>query len=141
MAAARGTVLVTGVGRRRGIGASLALGLAEDGWDLALGYWSPYDERVGLERGADDPEHVAEECRALGRRVDLVPGDLASAAEPARIVASAAAHGDLNGLVLSHCEGVDSSVLDTLCWRWLARPATAGSTPAESRPGQPSGSP
>jgi 3-oxoacyl-[acyl-carrier protein] reductase len=28
--------LVTGVGRRCGIGAALALGLARDGWDLAL---------------------------------------------------------------------------------------------------------
>lgn len=32
--------LVTGVGRRRSIGAGLAVGLARDGWDLALGYWS-----------------------------------------------------------------------------------------------------
>ncbi len=118
MAAGRGTVLITGVGRRRGIGAGLALGLAEDGWDLALGSWSAYDERIGLERGADDPERVARECRALGRRVDLVPGDLASATEPARIVAAAAAHGDLRGLVLSHCEGVDSSVLDTTVESW-----------------------
>ena len=29
-----GTVLVTGVGRRRGIGAGIALHLAEQGWDL-----------------------------------------------------------------------------------------------------------
>lgn len=28
--------LVTGVGRRRSIGAGLAIGLAHDGWDLAL---------------------------------------------------------------------------------------------------------
>jgi len=37
--------LVTGVGRRAGIGAAIALGLAEDGWDLALSYWHPYDDR------------------------------------------------------------------------------------------------
>ena len=69
--------LVTGVGRRRSIGAGLALGLAADGWDLALGYWQPYDERLGYERGQDDPAAVADECRALGRRVVLLPGDLA----------------------------------------------------------------
>ena len=39
--------LVTGVGRLRSIGAGLALGLAADGWDLALGYWTPYDDRLG----------------------------------------------------------------------------------------------
>jgi hypothetical protein len=39
--------LLTGVGRRRGIAAGIAAGLAEDGWDLALSYWHPYDQRVG----------------------------------------------------------------------------------------------
>ena len=48
----RGTVLITGVGRSKSIGASLALGLAEYGWDLTIGYWAPYDERVGFVRGA-----------------------------------------------------------------------------------------
>jgi 3-oxoacyl-[acyl-carrier protein] reductase len=41
--------LLTGVGRRRSIGTGLALGLARDGWDLALAYWSPYDDRLGYE--------------------------------------------------------------------------------------------
>ena len=56
----RGTVLITGVGRSKSIGAGLALGLAEDGWDLAIGYWEPYDERVGFGRGAHDPQDIAE---------------------------------------------------------------------------------
>ncbi|HEX5299999.1 MAG TPA: hypothetical protein VFW50_23675 [Streptosporangiaceae bacterium] len=51
----RGTVLVTGVGRRRSIGAGLALGLAEDGWDLVLSYWAPYDDRLGLNPQPDGP--------------------------------------------------------------------------------------
>lgn len=46
--------LVTGVGRARSIGAGLALGLAADGWDLALSHWQPYDDRLGYERGQDD---------------------------------------------------------------------------------------
>ena len=54
----RGTVLVTGVGRRRSIGAGLALGLAEDGWDLALNYWAPYDDRVSYARGEIGRAHV-----------------------------------------------------------------------------------
>ena len=51
--------LVTGVGRRRGIGAGIAAGLAADGWDLALSYWRPYDERLGLEGRSDDPDLLA----------------------------------------------------------------------------------
>ncbi len=114
----RGTVVITGVGRRRSIGAGLALGLAEDGWDLVINYWRAYDERVGLEHGPDDPEAIAAECRELGRRVELVPGDLADPAVPAELITAAAAHGDLAGLVMSHCESVGSSILTTSIESW-----------------------
>jgi 3-oxoacyl-[acyl-carrier protein] reductase len=111
--------LVTGVGRRRSIGSELALGLAADGWDLALGHWQPYDERLGYERGSDDPSAVADECRALGSRVELLPGDLADPATPERLVAAASDRlGPVTGLVLSHCESVDSSILTTTLESW-----------------------
>jgi len=114
----RGTVLVTGVGRRRSIGAGLALGLADDGWDLVLNHWAPYDERVGYERGPDDTQDVAADCRRRGGTVEVVPADLAAVGAPARLVKAAAAAGDLRGLVMSHCESVDSSVLDTTVDSW-----------------------
>ncbi|MFT4108452.1 SDR family oxidoreductase [Propionicimonas sp.] len=114
----RGTAIVTGVGRRRGIGAELAIGLASDGWDLVLNQWAPYDQRLGLQMGADDPAQVAAECRALGRAVEVVPADLADVAAPAQLVAAAVGLGDLGGLVLSHCESVDSSILDTSVESW-----------------------
>jgi 3-oxoacyl-[acyl-carrier protein] reductase len=108
------TALVTGVGRRRGIGAAIALGLAEDGWDLALSYWHPYDDRVGLERSAGDVDELAEQVRALGRSVVLLPGDLEQPEQAAGLLGRAAsALGPVNGLVLSHCESVDSGFLDT----------------------------
>jgi 3-oxoacyl-[acyl-carrier protein] reductase len=114
----RGTVLVTGVGRRRSIGATIALGLAADGWDLLLNFWAPYDARLGYERGASDPQRVAEECRRLGRRAELAEADLADPATPARLVEQAAAAGDLRGLVMSHCESVDSSIVTTTIESW-----------------------
>lgn len=108
------TALITGVGRLRGIGASIATGLAEDGWDLALSYWQPYDDRIGLQRGAHDPEQLADELRQAGRTVELVPADLQDPATPEALVQRASsALGPLDALVLSHCEGVDSGVLDT----------------------------
>jgi 3-oxoacyl-[acyl-carrier protein] reductase len=50
--------LITGLGRRRGIGAGIAAGLAADGWDLGLSFWRPYDKRYGMERQPDDPDRL-----------------------------------------------------------------------------------
>ena len=114
----RSTVLITGVGRRRSIGAGLALGLAADGWDLLLNYWAPYDERVSYARGEHDTEDIADECRRLGSRVEVVAADLADVDVPAQLVGAAAGVGSLRGLVMSHCESVDSSTLDTTVASW-----------------------
>src|SRR5690242_3138757 len=107
-------VLITGVGRRRGLGAAIARTLAQDGWNLALSYWHPYDDRIGLERSSDDLERLAGELRALGRSVALLPADLGQPDQPDQLLRAATeAIGDLSGLVLSHCESVDSGILDT----------------------------
>jgi len=108
------TALVTGVGRRRGIGAAIALGLAADGWDLVLSYWHPYDDRIGLERRPDDIGSLTTEILRLGRHVDSLPADLEDADAAAGLVPAAQQRvGPLTGLVLSHCESVDSGLLDT----------------------------
>jgi len=115
----RSTALITGVGRRQSIGATLAVALAEDGWDLALNYWTPYDERIGLEPDADAPGVIAEECRALGATVELLPGDLSDPEAPAALLQSATERlGPVTGLVMSHCESVDSAILDTGLDSW-----------------------
>jgi 3-oxoacyl-[acyl-carrier protein] reductase len=110
--------LITGVGRRRSIGAGLALGLARDGWDLVLNYWQPYDARLDLERMDDDPRTIADECRALGVAVELVPGDLSDPTVPAELFRAGSALGPVTGLVMSHCESVDSSILTTSIESW-----------------------
>ncbi len=147
----RGTVLVTGVGRRRSIGAGLAVGLAEDGWDLAINCWPQYDDRVGLDHGSHDPSAIAADCRALGSQVDLLPGDLSDPAVPAELIAAAAGRGDLVGLVMSHCESVASSILTTSVesWdrhfavnaraTWLLTKEFAARLPAGDHRGEPQG--
>lgn len=110
--------LVTGVGRRRSIGAGLAVGLAADGWDLVLNYWEPYDDRVGYERGEDDPRSIAEECRSLGVDVELIAGDLSDPETPGRLIELGSKKGPLTGLVMSHAESVDSSILTTDVDSW-----------------------
>lgn len=104
--------LVTGVGRRRGIGAAIARRLAHDGWNPALGYHADYDRRVMREDS--DVELLAEELRSRGVEVALLPGDLAEPEVPARLVERAEAElGVLSALVMSHCESVDSDYFST----------------------------
>lgn len=106
------TALITGVGRRRGIGAAIARGLAADGFSLALGSFEPYDQRVHGEES--DVQLLAEELRSQGTSVQLVPGDLADPEVPGRLVQQARdALGPLGAVVACHCESVDSSILDT----------------------------
>ncbi len=108
------TALITGVGRLRGIGAGIAAGLAEDGCDLVLSYWQPYDGRLGLDGSPDDPDRLATTLRATGRRVELLEADLENPDQAASVVERAAELiGPLDALVMSHCESVDSGVLDT----------------------------
>lgn len=106
--------LITGVGRRRGIGAGLASGLAEDGWDLVLSHWQPYDARLGLVGEPDDAERLAHELRAAGRRIEVLSADLEQPDQATGLVERATGLlGRLDALVMSHCESVDSGVLDT----------------------------
>ena len=108
------TALITGVGRRRGIGAGIAAGLAADGWDLALSFWRPYDERLGLAGAPDDPDRLADELRRQNRTVELMPANLEDPIVASTLVGEAVERlGPLDALVMSHCESVDSGVLDT----------------------------
>ncbi len=97
-------MLVTGVGRRIGIGAAVAGALRDDGWDVVTCGHRAYDARMAW--GADD-EVLAD-----------LDGDFADPSEPRRILEAAGAEGPLTGLVMCHCESVDSGILDTTVAAW-----------------------
>lgn len=99
------SVLVTGVGRAVGIGAAIAALLADDGWTVATAGHVGYDAKMVWGADADGPPQPG---------VVHFEADLAHAtAPPALIADAAAAIGPLTGLVMCHCESVDSSILTT----------------------------
>ena len=110
----RRIALVTGVGRRAGIGAALATRLAADGWDVAVTYWRAYDERMPWRSTPDEPERVAGQIRSAGRRALVVDADLARPATPAEVFSAVEEQlGPVTALVMSHAESVDSDLRTT----------------------------
>jgi len=68
--------LVTGVGRRRGIGSAVCRALAARGADVALSYWKAYDREMPWDADEDEPRRLVEELRASGVRAEAVEVDL-----------------------------------------------------------------
>ena len=74
-----GAALITGGAQR--IGRALALGLAEDGWDVAVSY----------QASPEEAEQTVVDIRALGRRGEAVKADLLIEAETDALIDAAAA--------------------------------------------------
>ncbi|MEM7127713.1 MAG: SDR family oxidoreductase [Chloroflexota bacterium] len=106
--------LITGASRSIGIGHSIALSLAQSGWDIAITYWQPYDESMPW---GSQPQEVEQLCTVLkehGARVLAVEADLSVTNAPAQIFDQAEDElGPITGLVMSHCHSVDSDILTT----------------------------
>lgn len=100
------TALVTGAGRRGGIGHAVARRLAAYGVSVYVHHHVPHDAEMPW--GADSPQAVADSVRAAladpGVRVHEGPADLADPAAPAALVATAAEAlgGRLDVLVANH---------------------------------------
>ena len=117
----RGRVaLVTGVGRRRGIGSAVCRALAARGADVVFSYWKAYDRAAPMASDEDEPEVLLEELRAAGVRAGAVEIDLsrpdcaerlldatADLLGPPSILVNAAAHSVRDGF-----EALDAETLD-----------------------------
>jgi 3-oxoacyl-[acyl-carrier protein] reductase len=117
----RGSVaLVTGVGRRRGIGSAVCRALAARGVDVVFSYWKAYDRAAPMASDEDEPEILLEELRAAGVRAGGVEIDLsrpdcaerlldatADLLGPPSILVNAAAHSVRDGF-----EALDAETLD-----------------------------
>jgi 3-oxoacyl-[acyl-carrier protein] reductase len=104
--------LVTGVGRRRGIGFAIAKRLAAQGADLFTAGHAPYD--ASQPWGADpDRDALVAELRAAGHRVLHAEADLADPAAPARLVEDARRQlGHVDVLVANHAHSGSGALED-----------------------------
>jgi 3-oxoacyl-[acyl-carrier protein] reductase len=110
----RPIAIITGASRKIGIGAAIALMLAESGWDVATTFWRPYDATMSWGSEPAEAEALLDQARGFGSRALAVEADLADTAVPARIFdAVERALGPVTALVMAHCQSVDSNIYDT----------------------------
>jgi 3-oxoacyl-[acyl-carrier protein] reductase len=73
----RGRVaLVTGVGRKRGIGSAVCRALASRGADIVFSYWSAYERETPWTSHEGEPESLLRELHGAGVRAEGVEVDL-----------------------------------------------------------------
>lgn len=79
----RGKVaIVTGAGRRGGIGAAICRALASRGADVLFTYWKDYDREMSWNPDEDGPEILREELRSMDVRAEGVEVDLSLPESP-----------------------------------------------------------
>jgi 3-oxoacyl-[acyl-carrier protein] reductase len=77
--------LVTGVGRKEGIGAAVCLALAKQGADIFYTYWHQYDAEQFPETGSYNPADFVKELEALGVRAQSIELDLSKPDSPSAL--------------------------------------------------------
>jgi 3-oxoacyl-[acyl-carrier protein] reductase len=82
---AKKVALVTGVTRRQGIGAAIAIALARAGADVCTAYYRPYDRTMPWGVTDSEPEEIVHELCAIGIRAHGFEIDLGQPDGPATL--------------------------------------------------------
>lgn len=110
----RPIALVTGVSRKIGIGAAIALALAESGWDVAITYWRPYDATMPWGSEPQEVLTILEQLQGLAPGSSAIEADLSDVAAPTQIFDFVErTTGPVSAVIMAHCQSVDSNIYDT----------------------------
>lgn len=110
----RPIALVTGVGRRAGIGVAVAERLLRDGFDVGCTRWTPYDERMVWGADGSVEAHLKLVAADVGGRSLIFEYDLEKTESIPELFNKIEDNlGVVSILVMSHCESVDSTILST----------------------------
>lgn len=101
-------------GAARGIGRAMAVRLATD----SLRWRGKPAQLVLADRHADELDTLARELRSGGAEVEVCPGDLSDAKEPARIVAAASHFTGLDCVASNAGMAIPASLLDATVDGW-----------------------
>ncbi len=77
--------IVTGASRLNGIGAAIAITLADKGMDIFLTYWSAYDQEMPWGIGDSEPEVLENMIRGYGVRCERLELDISDALGPVKL--------------------------------------------------------
>lgn len=117
----RGRVaVVTGAGRRAGIGAAICRTLARRGADVFFTQWDAYDRGPGIGEDPDGPAALREELRSLDVRAEHAEADLSLPESPARVLEEAAGRLGVPSILVNNAahsardgfENLDATTLD-----------------------------
>jgi 3-oxoacyl-[acyl-carrier protein] reductase len=86
------TAIVTGVSRRRGIGAAVALALARAGVNLFITYYRPFDALAYKQNDPKEATAILDAIRAPGVAVAHMEADLADSSTPSMLFDAAEKH-------------------------------------------------
>jgi 3-oxoacyl-[acyl-carrier protein] reductase len=101
------TIVITGVGRIKGIGAEMAKTLAKKGYNIFFTYWSEYDKQVTNEFSKQDINNLIEEIKSYNVECYSLELDLSKVESIDKLFVEIDRCGNVYGLINNACHSVN----------------------------------
>lgn len=103
------TIVITGVGRLRGIGAEMARTLAKRGFNIFFTYWSEYDKEVMNEFSKQDIKNLIDEIKSYNVECYSLELDLSEETSINKLFNEIDSIKDVYGLINNACYSVNDN--------------------------------